>query len=121
MAYDEQLASRYRDALEGLPDISEKRMMGGVCFMLSGNMIGGAHREKTGEGLFMFRVGKEREADALARPGARPIEMGKRRMGGMVFVDEEACPDDKTLAGWVALALSFVTTLPPKPPKESAK
>lgn len=118
MAYDETLAARYRDALEGLPEISEQRMMGGICFMMSGNMIGGAHREKTGEGRFMFRVGKENQAQALARPGARPMEFGGRRLGGMVFVDEEVCSDTATLADWISLALSFVSTLPPKAPKE---
>ncbi|MBL4757945.1 MAG: TfoX/Sxy family protein [Rhizobiales bacterium] len=113
MAYDEDLTNRFRDALEGHVDISEKRMMGGICFLLSGNMIGGADRTKEGERRFMFRVGKDNEAEALSRTGAAIMEMGGRRMGGMVFVEEEAC-DEAALKNWVALALSFVSTLPPK-------
>jgi len=113
MAYDEELADRFRGALEGHADISEKRMMGGVCFLLGGNMIGGADRSKDGDGRFMFRVGKDNEAEALSRDGAVIVEMGGRRMGGMVFVGEEACDQD-ALQDWVSLALSFVATLPAK-------
>lgn len=113
MAYDELLAARFRDTLEGVANITEKRMMGGVCFMVNGNMIGGAHREKTGEGRFMFRVGKENEAEALARPGAMPMIHGSRRMGGFVFVDDGEC-DGPALADWVALARQYAESLPPK-------
>lgn len=58
MAYDEQLTDRLRNTLEGLAGLSEKRMMGGVCFLLQGNMLGGADRTKDGAGRFMFRVGR---------------------------------------------------------------
>ena len=91
MAYDEELTDRFRDTLGGQVDISEKRMMGGVCFFLSGNMIGGADRAKDGKGRFMFRVGKDNEKEALFRDGATIVQQGGRRMGGLVFVDEEAC------------------------------
>ncbi|MGI9425815.1 MAG: TfoX/Sxy family protein [Hyphomicrobiaceae bacterium] len=113
MAYDEELASRYRKGLAGQKGISEKRMMGGICFFLDGNMIGGADRTKAGAGRFMFRVGKDNEATALARAGATIMEHGGRRMGGLVFVDEAAC-DAAALKDWLALTLSFVRTLPPK-------
>lgn len=113
MAYDEDLACRFQSALTGTDGISEKRMMGGICFFHHGNMIGGADRAKSGERRFMFRVGKENEAEALNRDGAMPVAFGKRRMGGMVFVDEAVC-DDKILKDWVALALRFVSALPPK-------
>ena len=113
MAYDEELASRYRTGLAGRRGITEKRMMGGICFFQNGNMIGGADRTKDGVGRFMFRVGKDNEAEALTRPGATIMEQGGRRMGGLVFVDEAAC-DDAALKDWLALALIFVRTLPPK-------
>ena len=113
MAYDELLTQRFRDAIDLAEGISEKRMMGGVCLMLNGNMIGGADRTKDGTGRFMFRVGKEKQAEALTRPGAQVVEMGGRVMGGMVFVDEGDC-DDTALKSWVALALSFTQMLPPK-------
>ena len=113
MAYDEGLADRLRRALDGLVGVSEKRMMGGICFFLDGNMLGGADRTKSGQGRFMFRVGKANQAAALARPGAWAMEQGGRRMGGLVFVDAADC-DTEALTGWVSLALGFVTTLPPK-------
>ncbi|WP_048646630.1 TfoX/Sxy family protein [Nitratireductor soli] len=113
MAYDEQLAARMRDALEGLPGMVEKRMMGGICFMLDGNMISGADRTKAGEGRFLFRVGKERQSEALKRPGAQIMEMGGRSMSGFVFVDAESC-DGAAMKEWIALALDFVGTLPAK-------
>ena len=113
MAYDERLAQRLREAIGKQSKLSERRMMGGVCFMVEGHMLGGADRQKDGSGRFMFRVGKNNEAEALARTGAIPVEMGGRRMGGMVFVDEAAC-DGPALKSWVALAFSFVGALTPK-------
>jgi TfoX/Sxy family transcriptional regulator of competence genes len=114
MAYDEETAARFRDMLGGMVGVTEKRMMGGVCFMVSGNMVGGAHREKTGERLFMFRVGKDSMQQALAMPHARPVQMGSRApMQGFVFVEADAV-DDEALRSWLSLALSHVSTLSPK-------
>ena len=113
MVYDESLVHRFRIALRDCDGISEKRMMGGVCFLLNGNMIGGANRTKEGDRRYLFRVGKDSEAEALARPGARVMEHGGRRMGGFVFVDAAACEGD-AMDGWVSLALRYVETLPPK-------
>lgn len=114
MAYDEELANRYRKALGKRKGITEKRMMGGICYMLNGNMIGGADRHKeTHVGRFMFRVGKDNEEVALSRKGSAIMEQGGRRMTGMVFVDAESC-DDSTLKEWIKLAVDWVKTLPPK-------
>ena len=114
IAQDEDLADRLRDALEGLQGISEKRMMGGICFLLDGNMLGGVNRNKTtGAGHYMFRIGKEHEADGAARPEAEPVVMGGRRMGGMFYVAEDAC-SDAVLKDWVELSLRFVGSLPAK-------
>lgn len=113
MAQDVLLTERLRDAIGERPNVTQKAMMGGVCFMIDGNMLAGADRHKDGSGRFMFRVGKDNEAEALARPGAVPLMMGGRRMGGMVFVDERTC-DHGSLKAWVALALLFVGTLPAK-------
>ena len=113
VAYDEALAAEFREVLDGMKGISEKKMMGGVCFFLNGNMIGGADRTKSGDGRFMFRVGKDNEVEALSRPGAEIVEQGGRRLGGMVFVDEAYC-ERPALDEWVSLSLSFVSTLPAK-------
>ena len=113
MAYDETLSQRMRDALAGMQGVSEKKMMGGLCFMLNGNMIGGADRTKDGVGRFMFRVGKDNAAAADALPKGEVMEMGGRTMSGLYFVDADDC-DDALMQSWLSLALSFVTTLPPK-------
>jgi hypothetical protein len=113
MAYDEPLASRFRSALDGIVGISEKRMMGGVCFFLNGNMVGGADRAASGDGRFMFRVGKENEDEALSRDGASIVVLGSKRMGGLIFVGEDHC-DDAALGEWISLAFSFVGELPAK-------
>nr|WP_306269477.1 TfoX/Sxy family protein [Pararhizobium sp. IMCC3301] len=114
MAYDEELNQRFRRAVGGMAGISEKRMMGAVCFFLDGNMLGCASRQKSGEGRFLFRVGKDNQAEALRRPAARIMDQGGRPMRGFVYVDEGAC-DPETLKQWIGLALSFVATLPAKP------
>ena len=113
MAIDDVLTNRLHDALEDLDNISRKKMMGGVCFMLNGNMLCGADRTKEGYGRFMFRVGKENEAKALSQKGAKIMQFGSRRMGGLIFVDEKAC-NKQTLKSWVKLAHNFVGELPPK-------
>jgi len=113
MAYDEALTERMRHALKRRKHISEKRMMGGVCFLLNGNMLSGADRPKDGVSRFMFRVGKDQQAEALTRPGARAMEQGGRRMTGLVFVDEQDC-NEPELRAWLALASKFVSTLPVK-------
>ena len=104
----EKLAARLRAALSRKRGVAEKRMFGGVCFLLGGNMLCG-----TGSGDFMFRVGKEEHADAVKRPGARPVVMNGRRMEGFVWVKPEKC-DARKLASWTSLAASYVSTLPAK-------
>ena len=113
MAIDESLNERFRKATAKLEGMSETKMMGGTCFMLKGNMLGGADQPKQGPARFMFRVGKDSQADALSRDGAIPFEPGGRRMGGIVFVDASLC-DTPALNSWIKLALSFVGTLKPK-------
>ena len=112
MAYDEALAQRLRDELRKTKCVSEKRMMGGLCMLVNGNMLGGVDR-KSGRDRFMFRVGKENEAKALRRAGASIVNMGGKRLGGLVFVEAEAC-DGQVLKEWVGMALGFVANLPKK-------
>ncbi|NVK33808.1 MAG: TfoX/Sxy family protein [Rhodobacteraceae bacterium] len=113
MAYDENLAQDFRDLVEGLPDLSEKKMMGGVCFMLSGNMIGGADLSKTGQKRFMFRVGKPNTSEAEAIGHGEPLVQGGRLMSGFYFVDAEDTPEH-IIRKWVSLAVSHAMSLPPK-------
>lgn len=113
MAIDSDLDRRFLEAADGLPGLlSHRPMMGGTCFFLNGNMLGGADRTATG-GRFMFRVGKDREQEALSRPGASIVTAGSKRMGGMIFVAESDC-DGLSLREWIGLAISFVQPMPPK-------
>jgi len=81
MAYNEILAIRTRDALQASGvATSEKRMMGGMTFLINGNMLMGLKTLKTSQEQFMFRVGKGHEDKALAIPGTRPMIHGDRRM-----------------------------------------
>ena len=100
MAYSELLAMRFRDALGARSGIVEKRMMGGLVFMVDGNMLGAVGR-RDGMDRFMFRVGPDQIADALGR-GAIQMEMGGRVMKGFVFVRETEV--GYPLDAWVALA-----------------
>jgi TfoX/Sxy family transcriptional regulator of competence genes len=89
-------------------------MFGGLCFMLNGNMVAGTSKR----GL-LVRVGKDQRPDALARPNAKPMEMGGRLMQGYIFVDP-APRDQPALQDWLELAVAFVRTLPPKLPKSKS-
>ncbi len=113
MPVDEALNSRMRDGLVAHAGISEKRMMGGLCFFLNGNMLCGARRHNDGVGRFMFRVGKAQEDKALADPTAEAVIHGTRRLGGFVHVDESDC-DDAALRRWLQLCLAHAAALPAK-------
>jgi TfoX/Sxy family transcriptional regulator of competence genes len=113
MAYSELTALRFRDALGQRPDIVVKRMMGGLIFMVSGHMAGGVDRDKAGTDRFMLRVGEEVAQTALELPGATQVMMGTRSTKGFIFVPETACAA-AALADWVAMALGYIDTLPPK-------
>lgn len=108
MAWDEGLAQLMRDDLAGLP-VEEKKMFGGLAFLMGGHMICGVHK-----GGAMFRVGKERYAEALAVPGATPMQMGDRIMNAMVDASEQAMADEGCRGRLMAIALSVVQSLPPK-------
>ncbi len=112
MAYDPDLADQMRADLGPLPGLSERKMFGGLAFLLYGNMLCGVHAKGA-----MYRVGKAREAEALALPGVTPMAFTGRPMGGMVDADNDAMTDDATRQQLTQLALGFVDTLPPKPDK----
>ena len=105
---NDALATRLRSALTHRKAVTEKKMFGGVCFLLSGNMLCG-----TGKTDFMFRVGKEQDAEALSRKGARPMDFTGKVMKGFIWVDP-ACCDGRALRRWIALAEDYVGKLPAK-------
>lgn len=109
MSYDEALAARIRAAVEGRPEIGEKKMFGGICFLHAGAMFCGV----AGADL-MVRVGPAAYEKALAAPHARVMDFTGRPMQGYVFVGAAGTRTAAQVAAWVARALAFVTTLPPK-------
>jgi TfoX/Sxy family transcriptional regulator of competence genes len=110
MAYDEDLANRIRESLAGEPDVSEKRMFGGLAFLAGGNMAVAA----SGQGGLMVRVDPE-ETDALvATPHAAPFEMRGRAMQGWLRVDPEGLESKRELEAWVERGVAYARSLPPK-------
>jgi hypothetical protein len=111
MAYDEGLAERVREALDGLqaPELVEKQMFGGIGFLVQGNMACGVH----GEGLIV-RVGPEWYDEALAEADTGPFDMTGRPMRGWVVVAPEGTASDRQLGSWVRRGVDFACTLPPK-------
>jgi hypothetical protein len=101
------IAAAVRVALAGVA-VREVKMFGGVGFMLNGNML-----VATSKHGLLARVGKNAQAAALARPGARIMEMRGRVMQGYIFVDPSAL-SEASIASWLRLARTFVDTLPPK-------
>ena len=109
MAFDPGLAQLLRDDLAEVPGITEKRMFGGLAFLLDGNMLCGVHK-----GGGMFRVGAAQEARVLAIPGARPMDFTGRPMAGFVEVDDALMADDPRRRSLLGLARGFVGGLPAK-------
>ena len=109
MAYDEGLAQRVREALAARDDLTERKMFGGLCFMLGGNMCAGI----VGEEL-MLRVGPDAYDGVLARPHAREMDFTGRALRGMVYVGTDGLADDAQLTEWLAPAVAFAGGLAPK-------
>lgn len=109
MAYDEGLAQRLREALADADGLTERRMFGGIAFMLHGNMAVGVTSDE-----LMVRVGPERYDEALARTHARVFDMTGRPMRGWVVVAAEGLADDPSLAAWVQIGADYARSLPPK-------
>ena len=109
MAYDAGLAQRIREALAERPDVSEKKMFGGLCFLASGNMCFGV----VGDEL-MVRVGPEAYAESLARPHAREMDFTGRPMKGLVYIATAGFESDTDLDAWLARGLGFAESLPPR-------
>jgi len=109
MAYDEGLAQLLRDDLADQDGIIEKKMFGGIAFMLWGNMLCGVHKDGG-----MFRVGKENETAALAVEGAGPMQFTGRKMGGMIDLSDHGMENDAVRSRLIELSKQFVNTLPAK-------
>ena len=109
MSYNEELALRIRVALDGQERVVERKMFGGIAFMLSGNMCVGV----TGDDL-MVRVGPDGLDDAMAQPHARPMDFTGRPMKGFVYVGPLGTEHDDPLKQWIQRGVAYAETLPAK-------
>ncbi len=109
MAYEEKLAARVRDELAGVVDVAEKKMFGGVSWLLGGNLAVGVIGDE-----LCVRVGPDAFDEAVALPGARVFDFAGRPMNGWVMVDAAGVGDDLSLSDWVGRGLDFAGSLPPK-------
>jgi TfoX N-terminal domain len=109
MAFDEALAERIRHRLGRRKGIEEKKMFGGIGFLLNGNMLVGVWKE-----LLIVRLGAEDGDAALKEPHVRVFDITGRPMSGWVLVEPAAIADDVTLGAWIERATKFVRTLPAK-------
>jgi len=107
--YDEGLAERVRELLDERPDLSERKMFGGIGFMLGGNMCCGVLGHE-----LVVRLGPEDGDAALAEPHVRAFDFTGRPMKGFVLVGPGATETDDGLDAWVSRAEAFASSLPPK-------
>jgi TfoX/Sxy family transcriptional regulator of competence genes len=110
-SYDVKTVERLRRILSSRQDVIEKRMIGGLSFMLNGNMCCGV----TSAGL-MVRVGRAGLEQVLSQPHVRPMEFAGRRLAGFVCIDPEGYRTDAALAAWVRQGIDFAASLPEKKP-----
>ncbi len=109
MPYDEGLAERIRSLIADDPRVTEKKMFGGVAFLLDGKMFVGIVKDD-----LMVRVGPERYEESLQGAHVRPMDFTGKPMLGYVYVAPDGVEEETQLAKWVRLGAKFVATLPAK-------
>ena len=110
MAYDEELANRLREQLAGVGPVTERKMFGGLAFLLDGNMSVSASRN----GGLLARIDPDETEAALAQEHVERMVMGGRSMDGWITVAPEGLTTEAELAAWVDRSVAYVKTLPPK-------
>jgi TfoX/Sxy family transcriptional regulator of competence genes len=110
MAYDEDLANRIRELLGAQRGVEEKRMFGGLAFLINGNMSVAA----SGQGGLLVRVPLEDTDKLLKRPHVNPMVMAGREARGWLRVDADGVKTKRQLQGWVTLGTGYARGLPPK-------
>jgi TfoX/Sxy family transcriptional regulator of competence genes len=110
MAYDEDLANRVRELIAVEEGLTERKMFGGLAFMINGNMSVGV----SGQGGLMVRIDPDQTDALVAEPHARPFEMRGREMQGWLRVDSEGVRTKRELESWVRRGVAYARSLPPK-------
>ena len=109
MAYDESLAERVRRLLDDPPEMVEKKMFGGVGFLVQGNMACGVHQD-----YLIVRINPESHEAALRQPHVRVFDLTGRAMKGWIVVEKDGIVEEETLHHWIRKGIDFALTLPPK-------
>lgn len=109
MPFDNSLAGRVRDALASTRNVEEKRMFGGVGFLLNANLLVGVWQNS-----LIVRLGPDQAPAALREPHVRRFDVTGKPMKGWVLVEPTGIAEDEQLTGWIERAKAFVSTLPPK-------
>jgi hypothetical protein len=109
MAFDIALADRIRKQIGGREGFVEKKMFGGLAFLLNGNMACGVHGEE-----LIVRIDPDQTEQALSDPHARPFDMSGRPMKGWILVKPAGVETDEALAAWIRLGEQYAGSLPPK-------
>jgi len=109
MAYDETLEARILSATDGWRHVSTKKMFGGVCHLIHGNMFGGVYKD-----FLILRLGEAAAAEALSKAHTRPFDITGRPMKGWVMIEPKGIETDEALTVWLNKAREFTQTLPPK-------
>jgi TfoX/Sxy family transcriptional regulator of competence genes len=102
MAYSEKLADRIREALVNLPQVEEKKMMGGLTFMVNGKMCVGIVKDE-----LMCRIDPLKHDEAIEQVGCRTMDFTKKPMKGFVFIDETGMKSKKDFDYWINLSLEY--------------
>ena len=109
MPYDEVVDKRIREIVDQWPHTSAKKMFGGVCYLLNGNMVAGVHGDH-----LILRLGEASAREALQEPHVVPFDLTGRPMKGWVMVAPAGFEQHSVLEQWLTKARAFVTTLPAK-------
>ncbi|MEA2494260.1 MAG: hypothetical protein QOJ29_2171 [Thermoleophilaceae bacterium] len=110
MAYDEDLANRIRELISTEAGLTEKKMFGGLAFLIGGNMAVAA----SGQGGLMVRVDPDETEALVGNPHARPFEMRGRAMDGWLRVDDQGVRTKRELEPWVKRGVAYARSLPAK-------
>jgi TfoX/Sxy family transcriptional regulator of competence genes len=110
VAYDEELANRIREVVGGEQGLTEKRMFGGLAFLINGNMAVSA----SSQGGLLLRVDPARTESLVKEPDVRRFEMRGREMDGWLRVDESVVKTDKQLRRWAGIGIAYARSLAPK-------
>jgi TfoX/Sxy family transcriptional regulator of competence genes len=116
MAYDEELAHRVREVVQGEPGVAEKRMFGGLAFLIDGKMAVSA----SSQGGLLLRIDPAQAASLIREPHTQLFEMRGRAMDGWLRIDVAALATDAELRRWVSLGVSYARSLPQKSPRAPA-